>query len=434
MIIRSLVAGIAAIMTAAAFAQPVPVRVVQGDDGYVLLRDGEPYEIKGAGGTQYLELLAQSGANSIRTWGQPDLEPRVWPDGRTMGLLDRAHELGLTVTAGFWIPHFPGGYQGGGFDYDDEAAVDRLVEDARNFARKWKDHPALLTWGVGNEPLGTDRVRGLKLVNRVAKAMKEVDPDHPTMAVLAGIWPDKAALFAEHCPDVDILGINVYGGAPVIPAQVLEQGYDGPYVMTEYGPLGYWEVDHTPWGAEIEQTSDAKAAFYRRSHLSSVTSTPERCLGGYVFLWGYKQERTDTWFSMLLPGGERTPSADAMIEIWTGEPPANLAPVVSDIVTDLKFARVQADETFEASVMVTDAESDDLSVTWDVKPEGTDKGAGGAFETTPESMGHLIEQANGFSAVVRTPVAAGAYRLKVYVRDGNGGVGAWNVPFYVNEK
>ncbi|MEL6798017.1 MAG: hypothetical protein AAFO89_14500, partial [Planctomycetota bacterium] len=239
--------------------------------------------------------------------------------------------------------------------------------------------------------------------------------------------------FAEHCPDVDILGINVYGGAPVIPAQLLEQGYDGPYVMTEYGPLGYWEVDHTPWGAEIEQTPDQKAAFYKRSHLESVTAAPDRCLGGYVFKWGHKQERTDTWFSMLLPGGERTPSADVMVELWTGEPVANQAPVVTDIRTDLKLARVDAGVPFDAAVVVSDAESDALSVEWDVRPEGTDKGAGGAFEATPESLGHLVESADGLSAVVRTPSEPGAYRLKVYVRDGNGGVGAWNVPFFVND-
>lgn len=429
-----IIAGfVAAIMTVATTSQPVPVTVVKTSDGYQLLRDGEPYHIRGAGGRQYLELLAASGANSIRTWGQPDLEPRRWPDGRTMGLLDRAHELGLTVTAGFWIPHFPGGYQGGGFDYDDEAAVEQLIEDARSFARTYKDHPALLAWGVGNEPLGTDRVRGVKMINRIAKAIKEVDPDHPTMAVLAGIWPDKAALFAEHCPDVDILGINVYGGAVVVPDQVLEQGYDGPYVMTEYGPLGYWEVDHTPWGAEIEQTPQEKAAFYTRSHHESITRVPDRCLGGYVFLWGHKQERTDTWFSMLLPGGERTPSADAMIEIWSGSPPGNRAPVVTDIASDLKLARVDADTLFDASVVVTDPEGDALTVTWDVRPEGTDKGAGGAFEATPESLSHLVQSAKGLAATIRTPGEPGAYRLKVYVRDGHGGVGAWNVPFYVNE-
>ncbi|MEL7483123.1 MAG: glycoside hydrolase family 2 TIM barrel-domain containing protein [Planctomycetota bacterium] len=424
----------ALVVAASAVSQSVPVEVTRSEDGFQLLRGGEPYFVKGAGGRQYLELLAASGANSIRTWGQGDLEPREWPDGRTMSLLDRAHELGLTVTAGFWIPHFPGGYQGGGFDYDDEEAADQLVEDAREFARKWKDHPALLAWGVGNEPLGTDRERGLRLVNRVAKAMNEVDPDHPTVAVLAGIWPDKASLFAELCPDVDILGINVYGGAPVIPEQLLEQGYDGPYLMCEYGALGYWEVDHTPWGAEIEQASDAKAAFYRRSHLESITAAPDRCLGGYVFLWGYKQERTDTWFSMLMPGGERTPSADAMIEIWTGEPPSNRAPVVSDIVSDLKLARVPADTLFDAAVVVTDHEDDPLTITWDIKPEGTDKGAGGAFERTPESLAHLIQSSDGLNVVVRTPDSPGPYRLKVYVRDGQGGVGAWNVPFYVEAR
>ncbi|MEO1717461.1 MAG: hypothetical protein AAFR76_10150, partial [Planctomycetota bacterium] len=44
--------------------QAVPVEVTRTEDGFVLMRGGERYEIKGAGGTDYLKLLAASGANS----------------------------------------------------------------------------------------------------------------------------------------------------------------------------------------------------------------------------------------------------------------------------------------------------------------------------------------------------------------------------------
>ena len=58
------------------------VQVVKQSDGtFTLLRNGEPYLVKGAGtgggqglGGGDLELLAASGGNSIRTWGIEQLE------------------------------------------------------------------------------------------------------------------------------------------------------------------------------------------------------------------------------------------------------------------------------------------------------------------------------------------------------------------------
>ena len=50
-------------------ARPLPVEVHQDASGHwQLLRDGEPYFIKGAGGDQSLEMLAAAGGNTIRTW------------------------------------------------------------------------------------------------------------------------------------------------------------------------------------------------------------------------------------------------------------------------------------------------------------------------------------------------------------------------------
>ncbi|NNF17457.1 MAG: hypothetical protein HKN70_11985, partial [Gammaproteobacteria bacterium] len=99
------------------------VSVVQQADGsYTLLRNGKPYLVKGAGlggrrGTSgTLDLLADSGGNSIRTWGIDQIERMV--DGKN--LLDRTHELGITVSVGFWVQHARHG-----FDYGDAASIDR---------------------------------------------------------------------------------------------------------------------------------------------------------------------------------------------------------------------------------------------------------------------------------------------------------------------
>src|SRR5262249_37902948 len=83
-------------------ATPIVVKVQRDGSGSHLLGDGRPYVIKGGGGRVYLESLKEAGGNSLRTWGEDDLEP----------LLDRAHELGLTVTVGIWL-----GQERQGFNY-----------------------------------------------------------------------------------------------------------------------------------------------------------------------------------------------------------------------------------------------------------------------------------------------------------------------------
>jgi hypothetical protein len=418
-------------LTQACAAQPVPVSVEKSADGWRLLRGGEPYYVHGAGGSTNLELLASIGGNSIRTWGEEQLEPQLWPDGRTMNVMDRAHENGLTVCAGFWVQHFSGGFIHGGFDYDDPAQVEAQIEKARQFARTWKDHPALLVWGVGNEVVGSDRPRAFIELNKIAKVIKEIDPNHPTMTVIAGVWPDQAALFAQHCPDIDLLGVNAYGGLVAVPQEMLRQGYDGPYLVTEYGPIGHWESASTAWGAEVEQPSAGKARTYREFHRTGITNQPDRCLGGYVFLWGQKQERTDTWYSMFLPTGEKAQTVDVMADLWGGPPPANLSPIVEGIEAALAMRAVPAGTTFEVSVDATDPEGDPMSIEWVIRGESTDKKAGGAFENAPQDVPGMVLSTSDRAATIRTPDEPGPYRLHVYVRDGQGGAGTANVPFMV---
>ncbi|MGP1272471.1 MAG: glycoside hydrolase family 2 TIM barrel-domain containing protein [Phycisphaerales bacterium] len=410
---------------------PIPVEVVQIEEGWHLLRGGEPYFVRGAGGDKNMELLAELGGNSIRTWGADQLEPREWPDGRIMSVMDRAHELGLSVAAGFWVEHLEGGYIPGKVDYDDPQQVEAQIEATRAFAHRWKDHPALLVWGVGNEVVGDDRPRAFIELNRIAKAIKEIDPNHPTMTVISGVWPDQAELFAKHCPDIDILGVNAYGGLVAVPQELLRQGYEGPYLVTEYGPIGHWETGITPWGAEVEQSSAGKARTYTEFYRAGIANQPDRCLGGYVFLWGQKQERTDTWYSMFLATGEKTAPVDAMARLWSGKEPTNRAPLVEGITSAIASSRVRGGQSVHANVEVTDPDGDPLQFEWVVRRESTDKRAGGDFERAPEDVPGTIEQLDGNAVTLRLPTEPGAYRLHVYVRDGQGGAGTANIPFYI---
>lgn len=405
------------------------VRVERVGDQWVLTVGGEPSFIKGGGGDAHLGVLAALGGNSIRTWGADQLEPRDWPDGTHRSLMDIAAQHGLTVCVGFWVEH-----PRHGFDYDDEPAVLAQLERARAFAEQWKDHPALLMWGVGNEvTLGADQNRALREVNRVARVFREVDPHHPTMTAIPGVWNGLAAAFREHCPDVDILGVNVYGGLNAVPQELTRQGYDGPYVVTEFGPIGHWETATTPWGAPIEQSSAGKARTARELYSIGILAQRDRCLGSYAFLWGQKQERTETWYGLFLKTGERTPTTDVLSWHWTGRWPEHRAPLVEGIACEAALRAVAPGAEFDASVLLDPAPTswERLSVEWRVLEESTATSTGGDREAEPSEVPGAVTLPDQPHAKLRAPERPGAYRLFVIVRDDHGGAGAANIPFLV---
>ena len=254
------------------------------------MRNGKPYFVKGAGGDGSKTLLRDCGGNSFRTWGADNLEPK----------LAEAQRLGLTVTVGVWLGTRE--Y----FDYHDAAAVAAQKETVRKAILRYRDSPALLIWALGNEmEVGEqDDADMWAAIEDLAKMAHELDPNHPTMTVVAEIGGDKVAQINAHCPDIDIVGINCYGGGPSVAARYKAAGGVKPYIITEYGPAGVWEQRANAWGAVPEPSSTEKAASYRATYEKSIAGQP-LCLGSYAFTWGNKQEATATWFGLLLPDGSR---------------------------------------------------------------------------------------------------------------------------------
>ena len=400
-------------------SRAVAVRVEKGNQGFRLIRDGSPYFIKGVGGRSYLATLKAMGGNSIRTWGEDDLEP----------LLDRAHDLGLTVTIGIWL-----GQPRQGFRYDNEASVRAEVEKCRKFFRRYKDHPALLMWGLGNEMEGSgDDPKIWRTVNEIARIARVEDPNHPTMTVIAELGEGgvKAANFRKYCPDVDILGINSYAGLPSLADRLDKVGFDRPYVVTEFGPQGPWEVGLTPWKAPIEPTSTAKANALRANYAKSIGGRPGKCLGSYAFFWGHKQEATSTWFGLFLNSGEKLGAVDALSEAWTGKPPANQSPRIDRLVFDLDGKEVAPGATLQARVIADDPEGDPLTVRWEIRSESSDRREGGDRESEPAPHPESFVEAKGFDLTFRAPDLTGACRVFVFVYDGKGGAATANATFLV---
>lgn len=396
------------------------VSIVETKAGYQLLRNNEPYTIYGVGGDSNLEKLKAFGGNTIRTWDAEGIEP----------LMDEADRLGISVVVGIWLEH-----QRHGFDYNDPESRDEQLDRVERFVRQFKEHPALLAWGVGNEvELGADFDIAIRQINDASKVIKSLDQNHPTMAIIAEIGEDKAVRIQRDCPDIDMLGINSYGGMGSVADRARKQGYTGPFAITEFGPVGHWETGNSPWGAPYEQHSSAKARFIRDNYLKTIEpNLGKNCLGSFAFLWGNKQEKTATWYGLLLDTGETTQSVDVLCELWTGKPPTNQAPRVTKLNVNGDPGKLNPGQRVIVSVEASDPDSDPLSTNWSVIAESTQPSAGGDFEETIKPSDAVIESTGSKGAIITLPDAPGAYRIFAVVRDGQDHAGTINLPILIVE-
>ena len=381
-----------------------------------LLRNGEPYFIRGVGGNSRLAELAALGGNSIRTWDTKNLDK----------ILDAAGRLQLTVCVGLWL-----GHERHGFDYQDEASVVRQLNECLEAVRKYKDHPAVLMWGIGNEMEGRGTNPAIwYAVNHIARECKRIDPDHPTMTIIAELGESKVESIERFCPDIDIVGINAYGGISTLAERYRATQGSKPYIVTEMGPLGPWEVGKTKWGSPIEETSTAKAIRYASGYEAAVTGAEGLCLGSYAFLWGNKQETTATWFGIVLPDGSRLAAADALSEAWTGTAPVNRCPEIRSLRVDGPSV-LSPGETVLAKLSASDPEGDPLKVQWVFRRDSRKIGSGGDAQREEAELSHAVS-GKGMEAVVTAPKKDGGYRLFAYLRDGKGGAAVANIPLYVD--
>lgn len=399
------------------------VEVVQTEEGFQLLKDGEPYYINGAGGTVELERLKDYGGNSIRTWGVSD---------ETDKILDEAHRLGLTVTFGIWM-----GQERQGFDYSNEGAVKAQLEMFRQVVRKYKDHPAILLWGVGNEmDLDYTNFDVWKHLEDICQMVHEEDPNHPTVSVTAGADVAEIKLINKYAPSLDILGVNTYGNIAYLPKAMKVYGWKKPYIVAEWGPYGWWEVAKTTWGASIEETSTQKAATYSKS-MDAILSDKQNCLGSYVFLWGQKQEHTSTWFGLFTEAGDETEVMDVLIKGWSGQNASNKAPSITQFTLDGKgphdnVVLVPGAETV-CFAQITDQDNDPIKYQWEVIPESTDKKTGGDAERAPKPLKGVFSKSAILQNEVKftVPLKEGEYRLFLFAHDGHGNVATGNIPFKI---
>lgn len=406
--------------------KPVKVTLTNTKGKYQLFVNGEPFYIKGAG-LEFgnIAAVAKHNGNSFRTWRTDN--------GKQTGkeVLDEAYKNGLMVTMGIEVAR-----ERHGFDYNDTVAVKKQLERIKKEVMALKDHPALLIWGIGNElNLRYTNPKVWDAVNDISKMIHEVDPNHLTTTMLAGISQNEIALIKERCSDIDILSVQMYGDLPNLPKLIREYGWEGPYIVTEWGATGHWEVPKTSWEAPIEENSTLKAANYLKRYKGGIEADSLQCIGSYVFLWGNKQERTPTWYGVYLEDGKETESVDVMHFVWNGKWPKNRTPQIVSYTINGKTAyeniMMDTGKPYTASLKISDFENDPINYTWEILPESVELSDGGDHEVRPKTVEFETVSQNNGQLTFKAP-AVGNYRLFVYADDGHGHAATANIPFKVN--
>ena len=421
----SAVALLASCKTRDPLQTPSRVEIKAVDGKYSFYVNSEIFEVKGVGGGGNMALLRESGGNALRTWG-PGKE-----------ILDSAYKYKLMIAMGLSLRQ-----ELHGFDYNDTAAVGKQFRVIKKAIDTYKNHPNLLCWVAGNE-LNLSPNKGVPVNPKVYDALKDVvdyihktDPNHPVTTAIAGVSKDVIKVALEHCPDLDFISLQTYGGLGRIPELARAAEITKPYAITEYGPVGHWERPQTEWGREIEETSAEKASgLYDRIQKGIVSDNSGLNLGGFAFIWGQKQERTPTWYGMFLKSGESTAPIDELTRYWTGKYPDNRAPKVDSLKLEGKNAvdnvYIKPGIQCTAKVFASDPDNDTITMKWVVSREVIERSQGGAREIEPDPVTiEIISDSDGELTFV-SPKEVGEYRLFSYVFDGKNKAGTANIPFYV---
>jgi cellulose synthase/poly-beta-1,6-N-acetylglucosamine synthase-like glycosyltransferase/exo-beta-1,3-glucanase (GH17 family) len=315
-----------------------PSSLVYDSSGYKLLVDGEPFYIKGvcynAGhdweegfmplSRRQLETdfskIKEMGANTIRRY-----EPGIYD----RNILNSAEKHGLKVMFGFWFDPKTDFFA----DEKKRKAYERRVLST---VKQRKNDKTIIAWNIGNETWGllkkhyaqpyltVVRRSYLEFLDDLAVKIKEIDTSRPVFSseehdnerLIAAIVQYKA--FAPH---LDGLGINSYYEQNISQLQdIMDTFYpEKPYVVTEFGPKGYWNTelgDYQTNGLAIEQSSLAKAEWYQKQWEDYIFKNHGKNLGGMAFSWVDRTEGSATWFGITDYLGRKKPAYYYLQEAW----------------------------------------------------------------------------------------------------------------------
>lgn len=311
---------------------------------------------------QDLDRIKAMGANTIRRYSGG------WAD---YNLFTIAAEKDLKILYGLWLDQDT--------DYLREKELLRELEaDFVRLVEKHHDKEALLGWFIGNEvwsmfqysygqPYLTDVRRAyVRFVEKLAKRIKEIDPDRPVFVSteFAKTLPGALRDYGELAPSVDGVGINVYYEEHFrcLPETLDEFAGTKAHLISEFGPPGYWHSEHSPRSPEgllNEPSAREKADYYLNRWRNHIESRKESNLGGIAYCWSERYEGSKTWFGLVNQSGTPKPPYYALREVFTGDKDAAAipGPVLRGLdLSDRRLApggKLVAEVAFDAAQPVT---------------------------------------------------------------------------------
>lgn len=243
------------------------------DEGYSWWEDENTYK-------NDFPMIKSLGANTIRSFDSTKA---------TKSALDEAQKNNLYIIMGYWVKP--------GEDFSNTSIRNNLKTNFLNIISQWKNHPSILMWSFGNEVYpggaGTDAQKWYSwysLVNEVAKAAKEIDPDHLLTTVNADVWTIGVEEYGSDdktMSSLDCWSVNLYLGLDFKDRFArFSSTSTKPLLISEFGADAYDSVNN------IE--NQTKQAEYIKSQWKDIeknlTAFGGVCIGGSVFEW------SDEWW------------------------------------------------------------------------------------------------------------------------------------------
>jgi hypothetical protein len=250
--------------------------------GRKLLVNNTPYTIKGLcyhpvpkGETNRrfdqididLQLLKEAGVNTLRLYAPLD----------DSALLDKINSTGIKVIIGF--------------GYNQEGVYDIASGTVMDYVQKYKDHPAILFWELGNEYnyhpewFEGDIENWYLALETTAQKIKQIDANHP-VGTAHGELPTAAIL--KNNPSIDIWGINVYRwDQPHSLITAWETLSELPLYFSEAGADSFMAAAKDDYTAGENQRAQADAT---RNILQQTFARPDIVNGVTLFSF------TDGWW------------------------------------------------------------------------------------------------------------------------------------------
>ncbi|MFD1163786.1 glycoside hydrolase family 2 TIM barrel-domain containing protein [Hwangdonia seohaensis] len=247
-----------------------------------ILVDGSPYLIKGicyhpvpkgsdkrdfSTIAQDLDLMVEAGINTIRVYAPID----------NKAVLDDIHAAGIKVIIGF--------------GYNQKGKFDILSGTYIDYVNKYKNHPSILMWELGNEyNYHPEWFRGdIKnwyiAMNDAAELIHKNDSNHP-VTTAHGELPDALALSMG--PNIDVWGMNVYRWDD--PSSIFSQWEavsEKPMYLSEAGGDSYMTISKAGFEEGINEKAQAEA---NKNILDKIFENQEVCSGVTMFSF------TDGWW------------------------------------------------------------------------------------------------------------------------------------------